>query len=591
MEFTKYGEGKVWGKNISLAEDGTLFQRVPMYAPDALAKRLNNALGRSRLRGLAGIDSLTRWNAQLKATVLFTSLFHHQAFLRSYWFGTPIHGDITKLNPVWAYREGRRVIDQWGPEIQELVLGGLRIGGQRDLDEVAIKEKTWIGKQIDKVPMLRGTKNAIVALRDQQLDYLFHRLGPNLKVMSALLEYRHLLVKHKAKIEAGTLTREAIAITAAKTANTDFGGLNLQREGRDPTHQHIFRLLALAPDWTESNVRSMALAFKRGEEGAAFRGLWARVILRAGVATIAFNFLMAGMDDDDDDPDGATFLTRYQRAWREGNFRWLEADITPLYRLVGGDTPRRKYFSILGHFRDPVKFLFHPGRSAKHKSSILSGMVIEAASGTDWAGRHFTSLNEILGIDDQGVYKTSRRAPDGTWLYRAGDPKGGKLTGQTVAWRSEARGPVDIPTLPSFVASQAKGSMPIQAQSLMAWLAGEIDGFDAVAKSLGMMTATTREKGVPDLYLQQRSAIRAVESEYKEAGRNPERARKIRVEKAGEFRMIPMMKKVESRLRKIRKLKGVASDRNNQAAIKKLDEQVKAVQAAFSRRYQQVIEQ
>ena len=46
----------------------------------------------------------------------------------------------------------------------------------------------------------------------------------------------------------------------ANLINDDFGGLHLQRMGRNPTWQHILRLFLLAPDWTESNVRTMVKA-------------------------------------------------------------------------------------------------------------------------------------------------------------------------------------------------------------------------------------------------------------------------------------------------------------------------------------------
>jgi hypothetical protein len=291
---------------------------------------------------------------------------------------------------------------------------------------------------------------------------------------------------------------------------------------RDPTVQHVFRLLALAPDWTESNVRTMVKAFQRGAEGAAYRGMWARVAARAGIATVLFNLLMAGMDDDDRDPDGKTFWTRYKRAWDEGHLRWLEADITPLYRAAGGESPKRKYFTILGHFRDPIKFITHPVRSAKHKSSVVSGLVMEAWSGEDWAGRPFTTWKELLGIDDKGVYRTSKRNPDGTWAYRKGEPKGGKLAGETVSWSSEATGSVDVPTIPSFLISEAKGVFPIQAQNLSAWLAGEMDGFDAITKSLGLMTSTTRELPIED-------RIKELEKEWEDT-QSPDARKLVREE-------------------------------------------------------------
>ena len=413
--------------------------------------------------------------------MLSLSLFHHQAFLRSYVFGT--HG-IEGFRPVKAYRDGRRAILNYEGMTRELVRGGLTIGTVQDFDERLVKEKTAIGKVIDKVPVAAHVKNALIALRDQQIDFLFRKLGARLKVMGALHEFQRLLILNKKKLESGEVTREELARISAEMLNDDFGGLNLQRMRRNPTGQHIFRLLALAPDWSESNVRSMVKMAKAGDEGAAYRRMWSRVLLRAGGATVLFQLLMAFMDDEED------FWSMYRRQWEEGNLRWLDADVTPLAKAAGLKIERgqRKYFSVLGHFRDPIKFISHPVKSAKHKSSVLGSFVLEALTGTDWAGRGYTTSSELLGIDDKGTYKRSGKKSDGS-TYKEGDPKGGQLAGKTVSWGN--RGALEYSQMPSFMLAQGKGVLPIQVQNLIGFLAGEMDGFDALTKSIGLMTATT----------------------------------------------------------------------------------------------------
>ena len=474
----KAEEGKVYGSGLFITEDGDILQESPLYASKHAATSLDNILGTSKLPGKRLI---TKWNNIFKHLMLSLSLFHHQAFMRSYTFGT--HG-IEGFRPVKAYRDGKRAILNYEGMTRELVRGGLTIGKVQDFDEMLIKEKTVIGKVIDKVPGPAHVKNALIALRDQQIDFLFRKLGARLKVMGALHEFQRLLTKNKKKLASGEITREELARISAEMLNDDFGGLNLQRMRRNPTGQHIFQLFALAPDWTESNVRSMVKQAKAGDEGAAYRRMWSRIILRAGGATVLFQLLMAFMDDEED------FWSMYQRQWEEGNLRWLDVDVTPLAKAAGFKIGRgqRKYFSVLGHFRDPIKFIVHPVKSAKHKASILGSLVLEALTGTDWAGRGFTTTSELLGIDDKGTYKTSGKRSDGS-TYEEGDPKGGQLAGKTVSWGN--RGALEYSQLPSFMISQAKGVTPIQNQNLMAYLAGEMDGFDALTKSIGLMTATT----------------------------------------------------------------------------------------------------
>ena len=502
--------------------DDRIFELRPLYAEPKTARFLNNVLGESTLDG-GFWSAVTKWNAMVKELILTTSLFHHQAFIRSFLYGSPWDAR-TGLNLGAAYKEGRQAVFEFGPELELLVRRGLTLGRLQDYEKMLAREKTKVGKVLDRVPMLGSIKTKLEEIQDNQSNYLFKRLGPYLKAQSSLLEFRHLKKKHKAGLLDGTVKEEDLAKIAADISNDDFGGLNLARMGRNPTTQHIFRILALAPDWTESNVRSMVNAFKSGNEGAAYRQLWGRVIVKAGAATVLFNILMSAIDDED-------FWDRYQRAWDEGKLRWLEADITPIYKALGGeDSESRKYFSVLGHFRDPIKFILHPARSAKHKSSVFAGLVLEALEGTDWAGRGFTSFDELMGFDDKGVYKTTKKGS-----HRAGDPKGGKLAGQTVGWRVASKGAIDPQQVPSFLLNQLRGMTPIQMQNAMAWLGGDMDGFSAITKSLGLMTSQSYKdkQSTPETLVKQLEAdIKMNQQQLRDARRAKEgdRARELAAE-------------------------------------------------------------
>lgn len=480
--------GRVYGKDVRVTDDGMLLRRSAIYAQPELARMLNNATGSGWDN--AALDLALKVNAHIKSTILFTSLFHHQAFLRSYLFGTPMVDGKKNLNPAAAYGMGREAIEKWSPELEYLVKHGLTLDAARDIDEMLLQDKTAIGKVIDKVAPLGAAKNALIALRDQQTNFLFHRLGPYFKAQAAILEFRHLLHKHKEELKTGEVSMELLAKQSAKIANEDFGGLNLQRKGRNPHTQQMMRLLLLAPDWTESNVLTMLKFFRRGQGGQVYRDMWKRVVARAGLLTVLGNLLMAGWDDDEEDPRGGSFAKRTSSAWKEGKLRILDMDITPLARAIGGSRDQRYYFSVLGHFRDPIKFILHPILSLSHKGSPIVSMASDAWTGTDWASRPYTSASELVGLDDKGTYVKSGKRTDGS-RYHSGDPKGGQLAGQTVKW-GRSNGALDWSQVPSFAIAQAAGTMPIQAQNAMGYAAGEIDGFAALAKSLGFMVASTR---------------------------------------------------------------------------------------------------
>lgn len=484
--------------------EGDLWQEVPLYVEKDMARRLNAVFGRSVLFDIPGVTAFTKFNSIFKHLVLFYSFFHHQAFGRSSILGS------RSINIIKSYREGQKAIEGFTPELRELVRAGMTLGEVRDWDEMLLKERTRIGEKIDRIPMAKQIRAYLFDLRDRSTDFLFKRLGANLKAQTALLDYAHLLQKHHKRLEAGTLTRHELAKEAANIANNDFGGLHLGRLQRNPSIQHAMQLLLLAPDWTESNIRSMvdtlspqigAVKKLLGREEADFdrniraevaRAFWFRIIAKVTIANVLFNYVMAALDDaEKDDKDLTTskkFVRNYQAAWKEGRLRWLDVDITPIYRALGGRTQKRKWFSLIGHFRDPIKFLVDPRKSGKHKSSIAAKIAFEFESGTDWAGRSFTTWRELLGIDDKGLYKVSRKGK-----FEAGDPKGGKLKGQLVKFNL-GQANLSYPEYLSFLIHTGRGLLPIAGQQAWGWYAGEMDGFDAITKSLGLYTATDYPK-------------------------------------------------------------------------------------------------
>ena len=146
-------------------------------------------------------------------------------------------------------------------------------------------------------------------------------------------------------------------------------------------------------------------------------------------------------------------------------------------------------------------------------------MFYEAMSGEDWRGHRITTLDELLGVDDKGIYLTTKKGQ-----YQAGDPKGGKLRGQTTTFDFKGgSGPLDMSQVPSYLISQLKGVQPIQIQNLFGWLMGEIEGFDAIARSAGLHTSSTypSKRKVTDDFIEEWLSIK------KEGGRFQELRAKV----------------------------------------------------------------
>jgi hypothetical protein len=440
------------GRNYFIDGNGVVFERQQLYAQPEIAKNLNKILGISRLANTPGVRTVTKYNAIFKQWLLLTSLFHHLAFMRSFYLPSGIKD--RGMTPRQAYKDGMKSIMALEPEIKLLVENGLTLGLQQEWDEHLAEEQTVIGKMIDKIPGGEGVKQKILDLRKLQTDFLFGQFGAGLKAKVALIELREHMAKNP------TLDTKEAARQVAEMTNNDFGGLHLQRLGRDPTVQHLFRLFALAPDWTESNVRTIInLVKSKGKDGdqstaerELYRRFWVGVLWKGFAATALANFALAGGDVGE-------MERRFKRAWKEGKFRWLMIDITPIYKAFGGTSPERKYFSFIGHFQDPIKFIAHPAISVKHKGSVVSRIAVESWTGSDWANRRFTTLGELM------------------------------TKGETVTW-GKGKG-LEWDQFPSFTLHQLRAVQPIQLQQFMGWMSGETDGFDALTNSLGLGVRTT----------------------------------------------------------------------------------------------------
>jgi len=553
-------EGKSYSANFFVTPEGDIFEKVPVYAPAKSAKKLNTIIGRQDVD--PSIMKIEAFNALTKRTLLTSSLFHHQAYLRSYMLGgrVPITSFVTEpirsvagalkyifstpnpvkivgraLNPfgvmvagienMKGYRLGQQAVFNHSPVLKQLVGEGLTLGRVQDWDEAALqrlstnlRDKLTASRYLGaKLPLQAIDK--IIAFQENQTRILFSEIGPFLKAQAAVLEYTHAVRAMKRRLDAGRITETEIARGVAKLINDDFGGLHHKRLGRSQRRTRLLRVLELAEDWTHSNTRTMVkmvvqrndktgkVELATGFEGYLYRRFWARVTAKGIALTTVANLAMCLMADSDDDEERSIaqrFAARFKRAWSEGKLRWMDVDMTPIYRRLMTTFGReynsdvRKYFSFIGHFRDPIKFLSRDLEAFKHKGSIGVRILLDAASGENWAGRRFTTLAELMGFDDKGVYKTTRAGE-----YEKGDPKGGKLTGQLVTKIPGSGKPVSLsaaklPTgetqLPSFVIYEAVHTLPIQAQQAIGFAIGEIDAWDAITHGLGIMTSTTYPK-------------------------------------------------------------------------------------------------
>lgn len=441
--YVKVGvEGMVVGE---LTQDGMIFR--DLYAPPKIAKYWRNTFGKSALEGNEAIDKLTKINAQMKRIMLLGSGFHFGAFL---WSALATNSGLKAKNPFWMYKQGKLAIEALEKPLRDMVGEGLTLGVQMDWDPTLTEGESPWQKQSKSASFLDKRTEKIRSAVESFEKALFQKFGASLKAQTALMRRAYMLKKHAADIASGKITEQQINRAVAEEVNNDFGGVHYRRKGWNPTGTHMARLGLLGPDWTISNVRTLTSLVS---EDALVRevhwAMWKNVFINCGALWLAGNLLMSGFDDDD-------FAERVMKAWKTNPLSVLDIDITPLARAFGRDSGERTYLSAFRHFKDPVKWIWHPIKSARGKSAMWLKPVIDGVVGSDFAKRPFTSFGELME------------------------------TGQTTSWDSKNEGPFINPDQAvSFALRQTASALPIPVQALMEYFLGQIDGLEAIAVTLG----------------------------------------------------------------------------------------------------------
>ena len=227
------------------------------------------------------------------------------------------------------------------------------------------------------------------------------------------------------------------------------------------------------------------------------------VAIKSSVLSLMMNFAMAGLDslDDDEFEPLRMYAKRFKsikstmspaKKWQtmfDNLINSVALDITPIFEMAGIDTDNsRKYFSIAGHFEDPLELVANTAQFLKYKGSALTQISLDAITGTNWQGKAYTTYKEFLGTDDKGNYKTTNLKEG----YVKGQNKGGKDQFKLTKW-GFAPDTTTFDQAPSFIMSEALGSTPIQVQNAARLMMGESDWLEMTLESAGIGVRQVRK--------------------------------------------------------------------------------------------------
>jgi hypothetical protein len=463
-----------------------------LFAEKELANQINR-LGRtasSQIWDVPFVKFLRRINSSIKSTLLSVSLFHHLAGMRSYSYGVSgVH-----VNGIKAYKEGlKKIAEQTeftddnlkklGPMIDFLVKEGLTLGKTQDWDEAAMQEsflEDFLSERTGRPA--RKLLEAWQYARRRKRAFttgLFNRLFAGLKAESASMEFIHSVKKQEKKLDRH-LNDAELKLTAQQVAtliNADFGGLHLARMGRNPDLQRVAQLLLLAPDWTESNWRTvtgmvpglnakinkligdnpevpgMDKVYRRFWGGIAVKGLLSVALAQAGILALFAT-------DDERDEYWDFWKAQFKDAKSFAKGRWISIDFTPITRKLGiGDPEKRQVFSLLGHFKDVLK-IGDPWSLIKHKISPAVKLVESGVTLTDWKGSRFTTIQELI--------------------------ERGELSAEEGKFADKIEGINMVSQIPSWAAYNLRGALPIPIGEVFQAVQGESSALASGHRMIGL---------------------------------------------------------------------------------------------------------
>ena len=229
---------------------------------------LSNILGKSDLMKSIPLRQITKGVNVTKQTIFMLSPFFH-------YIQEGYHALGHTVNPLWG-------MTKFNPEDvshQNLIKGGLKLYDYQAKSNFA--EGLASLNIASKIPLIKDT---ILPIQ----EYLFNEYIPRLKLTTA----EHMLSRNLKRYQ-GKYSIDQIHALSASQANAAYGNLNYELIGRNPTVQHLFRTMALAPDFLEARTRfvGQALTLKGAEQRRA-------LMILGGTMFMASRILNKLFDDD-----------------------------------------------------------------------------------------------------------------------------------------------------------------------------------------------------------------------------------------------------------------------------------------------------
>jgi len=352
-------------KYIATDEMGQpILYRVPLVAHPSIYPHLRALYQKSFFDDYALLRFIKRLNLMQKLGKVRFGLFHWTALSRQ----ALAYG----FSPT-DYAKGLSLIEQRDPDVELCI----RYGATLSSGEMEDYTDQWMrGIEDTALETAEGApekaRKLIKSVLQSMDRGLWHKFFRGLKATALKVEFNRNRSRYPNK------STEDIARITATDINDVFGGLNWEMLGISRTIKDIMRLFLFAPDWTASNWRSFLRPIIGGGAGGGGRKGMSRFFLRGmlmfGLVQITMNRVLSG-----------------HWPWEnEKGRRW--------YVDTGFKNDRGQviYWNPYGHFIEPIKALTAPVFWAKGKMGILMRYFYDQFVGTDWRGRPFGYVEDLM---------------------------------------------------------------------------------------------------------------------------------------------------------------------------------------------------
>ena len=270
-------------------------------------EQADSAVGHLARMAVRSVDAL---QSQIKSSMMSLSPFHVVQE------GT--HAVGHKVNPFTNIPS----VDPTNPAHMDMMNHGLMLAGDRVSMAQFMDGFTPAGSWIEKIPGIGKWQKAMS-------EWTFEHYIPGLKIKTYDAILRRNSTRFEPEMKAGKVSLDDVKYLSAKQTNAAYGHLNYKDMGRNPTFQHLLRLVLLAPDFLEARSKFT---------GQAMQGITHKVGREQALAmaTLAVTFyvgarVMNGALNKGDTKNDLDHLFAVQVGNRNYTMRSVPEDI---YRLV-----------------------------------------------------------------------------------------------------------------------------------------------------------------------------------------------------------------------------------------------------------------